>query len=102
MTELESIANTMKVLSEPIRLEIIGFLSSREMCACQLLEHFSITQSTLSHHMKVLSKRGLVSSRKDKTWMFYSLNKAELERLRCFLDVIISQPASTIVEDNCT
>ncbi len=49
-------------------------LSCGELCACEILEKFSITQPTLSHHMKILCDCGLVNGRKEGKWMHYSLN----------------------------
>ncbi|MFR3063393.1 MAG: ArsR/SmtB family transcription factor [Holdemanella porci] len=45
--------------------------ASWRKCACVILEELSITQSTLSHHMKLLCDCGLVDSRKDGRWMHY-------------------------------
>ena len=54
-----------KALGDANRLQIVQLLTQGEMCACKLLEYFQITQPTLSHHMKVLTECGLVTSRKD-------------------------------------
>ena len=68
-------AKIFKALSDSNRLQIIYILSLGEKCACRLLEHFKFTQPTLSDHMKVLMECGLVSSRKEGTWNYYSLNE---------------------------
>ena len=68
-------AKIFKALSDSNRLQIIYILSLGEKCACRLLEHFKFTQPTLSHHMKVLMDCGLVISRKEGTWNYYSLNE---------------------------
>ena len=43
------ISKKLKVLSDPKRLEIIDMLSCDELCACEILEKFDITQPTLSN-----------------------------------------------------
>ena len=63
-----------KALGDSNRLRIVRALLEGEMCACRLLEQFSITQPTLSHHMKVLCDCGLVNVRKEGKWSHYSLN----------------------------
>lgn len=63
-----------KALSDETRLKIVAMLSFGEMCACKILEEFSITQPTLSYHMKVLMESGLVGGVRDGAWMRYSLN----------------------------
>lgn len=85
----------LKALSEPTRLKIIDMLSCGEMCACNLLEGLSITQSTLSHHMKVLMDCDLVTGRKEATWMHYSLCMESVEQLHRFIDEL------THPKENC-
>lgn len=74
-----------KALSDSNRIKIIKILSSGEQCACKLLEHFNLTQPTLSHHMKVLIDCGLVVSRKKGTWNYYSLDKENCNNVISFL-----------------
>lgn len=78
----------MKALSDETRIKIYEMLSQGELCACNILEEFDITQPTLSYHMKILSDSGLVISRKDGVWMKYSLNRAQLEKIREFFNQI--------------
>ncbi|MBC2723344.1 MAG: winged helix-turn-helix transcriptional regulator, partial [Desulfosporosinus sp.] len=49
-----------KAIADQTRLNIVELLSSGEMCACQLLDNFEITQPTLSYHMKILCDSGIV------------------------------------------
>ncbi|EKY25389.1 putative arsenical resistance operon repressor [Clostridium celatum DSM 1785] len=70
--EYDVSSKVFKALSDSNRIKIIKLLSSEEQCACKLLEHFNLTQPTLSHHMKVLIDCGLVISRKKGTWNYYS------------------------------
>ena len=53
-------AKVFKALCDPKRLAILEQLRSGEKCACKLLEELHISQSTLSHHMKLLCDAGLV------------------------------------------
>lgn len=79
-----------KALGDTNRLKIIDMLSCGEKCACELLEYFDFTQPTLSHHIKVLSDCGLINSRKDGTWNYYSLNLTNSNQLVLFLMNIIT------------
>lgn len=83
-------AKIFKALSDTNRLQIINILSCGEKCACRLLDYFDFTQPTLSHHMKVLMECGLVNSRKEGTWNYYSLNSENANEVLKFLDEIIS------------
>ena len=67
-------ALVFKALSDENRIRILKLLRAGEKCACKLLEAFEITQPTLSHHMKILCECGLVNSRKEGKWHYYSLN----------------------------
>lgn len=84
-----------KALSDANRLMIVDMLSCGELCACDILEKFHITQPTLSHHMKILCSCGLVNARKEGKWMHYSLNLKEVKNLKEFLNMITSD------EDDC-
>lgn len=78
----------LKALSDETRLKIVDLLSKGELCACEILEDFHITQPTLSYHMKILCDCGLVDSRRDGVWMRYSLNSNNLISLRDLFDHI--------------
>jgi len=82
----EKCSRMMKALGDDTRIRIFDMLSQDELCACKILEEFSITQPTLSYHMKILCDSGLVAGRKDGIWMKYSVNKENLDCLREFLD----------------
>lgn len=77
----------LKALADTTRLTIIKRLSNKcELCACNILDDFEISQPTLSFHMKKLTSCGLVNVRKEGVWMKYSLNEAFLERLKADLN----------------
>lgn len=78
----------MKALSDETRVKIFDMLVGGELCACDILEEFSITQPTLSYHMKILCESGLVNSRRDGVWMKYSINRNSLEMMKGFFDGI--------------
>ena len=81
-----------KAISDETRLKIIDMLSNDiEMCACHILEEFSISQPTLSYHMKILSDSGLVNARRDGAWMKYTLNKERANEVLEFLTCIINE-----------
>ncbi len=73
-----------KALADDTRLKIVEMLSCGEMCACDILESFQITQPTLSYHMKVLTDSGLVKSRKEGNWIRYSNNEEMVQSLKDF------------------
>lgn len=83
-------APMLKAISDETRLMIIDMLSCGELCACKILEKFDCTQPTLSYHMKILTKSGLVVGRRDGAWMHYSLDPEKSGELLKFIAGITS------------
>lgn len=76
-------ARRFKALADPTRLHVVQLLAQHdELCACKLLPHLGIGQSTLSHHMAQLCSEGIVIPRKDGRWMHYRLNRCAFDILR--------------------
>ncbi len=77
-TPEKNTALVFKAFCDENRIKILNILSTGEKCACRLLEALSVTQPTLSHHMKILCDAGVVKARKDGKWMHYSLSSEGL------------------------
>jgi ArsR family transcriptional regulator len=73
-----------KALSNDNRLKIINLLDHNRLCACKILEKIDLTQSTISHHMKILEDADLVNSTKDGKWRYYSINSKTFNELKLF------------------
>lgn len=91
-----------KALSDTNRLMIVDMLSCGEMCACNILEKFNITQPTLSHHMKILSNCGLVCCRKDGRWMHYSLNELKIQEFKSFFHQVTTNGDDCVCKEKTT
>ena len=63
-----------KAFTDESRVRVLELLCDGEQCACVLLDDLKIKQPTLSHHMKILCDSGLVTSRKEGKWNYYSIN----------------------------
>ena len=83
-----------KALSDPKRVQILDMLSEGESCASVLLEHFRISQPTLSHDMKLLIDAGVVNRRRDGQRTLYSLNREALQRMQHKLRRILESPSN--------
>lgn len=87
----EKTIEAMAVISEPVRIRILTLISSAgELRAKDILEEFSFTQPTLSHHMNLLTELDIVTARKEGRCIWYSVNKAKVEEIRKILDDIIT------------
>jgi len=101
----EEYVSVFKAVSDETRLKIIDMISCGEMCACDILEQFSISQSTLSYHMKILSESGLVNAARDGAWVRYTLNKDKTNEIVAFFSGITSKKEDCICKicenNNC-
>lgn len=84
----EEISQICKAMSDPNRLRIIEMLTTGEKCGCELLDELQVTQPTLSHHMKVLSECGLVTSYKEGKWQHYSISCQRFAAFKEYLNAI--------------
>lgn len=88
--DMMKVSKICKALGDYNRLQIIKMLAREELCACQILEEFNITQPTLSHHMQVLSECDLIYSKKDGKWTHYTLNYETLNEYKEFINYLVS------------
>jgi ArsR family transcriptional regulator, arsenate/arsenite/antimonite-responsive transcriptional repressor len=65
-----------KACADETRLRILFLLSERELCVCELMLLLDLPQGKISRHLAVLKNAALVSDRRDGTWIYYSLPKA--------------------------
>ncbi len=63
----------LKALADPTRVRILGLLAGGQVCVCHLHDALAIPQPTASRHLAYLRKAGLVDSRREGTWMYYTL-----------------------------
>ncbi len=68
-----------KALGDPVRLRLAAQIASvDEACVCDLTPQFSQSDSTISHHLKVLRDAGLVESQRRGTWVYYRIRPSAL------------------------
>lgn len=89
MKDYKSVARMFKALDDEKRLQILDMIRGGEKCACVILEDMQISQSTLSHHMKILCESGIVHGRKDGKWVHYSIDKEGGKRLVRLLSALV-------------
>jgi ArsR family transcriptional regulator len=71
---MKQFIKTMKALSDPNRVKTLKLLQQKELCVCELQGVLDISQPAVSKHLKVLEEAGLVNSRKEGLWVYYSLS----------------------------
>jgi ArsR family transcriptional regulator len=73
---METTLDILKALSDKNRLRVVAALwRFDELCACQVTELLQVKGATVSRHMSILQKAGLIDSRKDGRWVYYKLRK---------------------------
>lgn len=91
-TELYDLSELFKVFGDSTRIRILFVLFECEVCVCDLAEALNMTQSAISHQLKILKHSKLVKSRREGKSVFYSLAD---EHVR----TIIAQGLDHIEED---
>lgn len=71
---LLKLAESFKVLGDPTRVQIIHALSMQELCVCDLAAILGMSQSAISHQLRVLRNLRLVKFRKEGKVVFYSID----------------------------
>jgi ArsR family transcriptional regulator len=75
---LAEVMPLLKALSEPNRLRIFAELMKGDTCNAELNESLGLAPNLLSHHLRVLSETGLITSRRDRIdgrWIYYSVDR---------------------------
>jgi ArsR family transcriptional regulator len=81
---MASVHEQLKALGDPIRLDIVKMLAGKELCVCEIIAAFQVTQPTISHHLKVLRYAKLVLDRKEGKWIYYRLNNEAIAAITAF------------------
>jgi ArsR family transcriptional regulator, arsenate/arsenite/antimonite-responsive transcriptional repressor len=66
--------SVFKALADPTRREILGLLQKRDMFPGEIVDHFKMTKPSLSHHLDILKKAGLILPERKGQNILYSLN----------------------------
>jgi ArsR family transcriptional regulator len=80
----------LKAVADPARLKILRLLKQKDkcsigkgvgMCACDVQDHITLSQPTISHHIAILRKAGLILAEKHGLWMWYRRDEKSLKEL---------------------
>jgi ArsR family transcriptional regulator, arsenate/arsenite/antimonite-responsive transcriptional repressor len=91
-TKIAELTAVLKALSEPNRLRIFAELMTGNSCNCELEETLGLPRNLLSHHLRVLSKAGLVNSRRDTVdgrWIYYSVDEDAVIRWQSWFSAFL-------------
>jgi ArsR family transcriptional regulator len=71
-----------QALGHPIRLELLDRLAGEPRCACELEPDFALDQSTISRHLIILKRAGLVQAHREGVRVTYTVSDRRIERIR--------------------
>lgn len=77
--EIDALAETFQVLASSTRLRLIEALTRGEMCVCDLAAVSGVSQSAVSHHLRMMRALRLVRYRKESRMAYYRLDDAHIE-----------------------
>jgi DNA-binding transcriptional ArsR family regulator len=78
---IENLAETFKILGDQTRLKIALALSKQELCVLDIAAVLGITESAISHQLRLLKTLRIVGQRKEGKMAFYSLDDEHIEDL---------------------
>lgn len=76
---IQELAEFFKVFGDATRIKILCVLQQSEMCVCALAEAVGMTQSAVSHQLRVLKQMKLVKNRREGKTVFYSLADGHIQ-----------------------
>ena len=79
------LAASFKALADPARLRLLNLIQAQpkgEACVCNLVDPLGLAQPTVTHHLQVLHRAGLLQREKRGVWVYYRVARAALEALR--------------------
>ena len=80
-----SFAETFKALADPVRRDILTLLRQGRLSAGEIGMHFDMTGATISYHLGILKKAGLVFEQREKNYIYYELNTSVVEEVMLWL-----------------
>jgi ArsR family transcriptional regulator len=89
LTEKQLVA-ALRAIADPTRIRILQLLKQKGccsidkqdgLCACDIEDQIKLSQPTVSHHMAILKKSGLVHAEKHGLWMWYRRNEKTFKEL---------------------
>ena len=91
--EAKELARLHSVLADPARIRILSILKAYEgkICVTDIVKQFSISQPTVSHHIRFLLDAGLINQRKQRLIHYYSINKEALARAEKVIRSLITE-----------
>ena len=94
----------LKAVAEPNRLKILDLIMSGIQCNCNLGDSLDMKPNLISHHINILEDAGFIALKRDPIdarWVYYSINKMELEDFKKLMDEFFNSSRVKPIEQFC-
>ena len=68
-------------LGDTTRLKMLRLMADEELCSCEVMAALELTQPTTSHHLGILERAGLLTSKRNGKWVFYKIANTKVHNL---------------------
>jgi ArsR family transcriptional regulator len=68
-------------LGDATRLKMLKLIADEELCSCEVMAALELTQPTTSHHLGILERAGLLTSKRNGKWVFYRIANSTVQNL---------------------
>ena len=68
-------------LGDATRLKMLKLIADEELCSCEVMAALELTQPTTSHHLGILERAGLLTSKRNGKWVFYKIANSRVHNL---------------------
>ena len=78
---LRELEDLFAALGDATRLQMLKIIANEELCSCEVMAALDLTQPTTSHHLGILERVGVLSSRRSGKWVFYKIANSQVKNL---------------------
>lgn len=78
---VQSLADTFRVLGDPTRVRILDALTQHELCVCELATVIGLSESAVSHQLRLLRSQRIVRHRRSGRMIYYALDDHHIKHL---------------------
>jgi ArsR family transcriptional regulator len=78
---LRELEEFFAALGDTNRLKMLKIIADEELCSCEVQAALELTQPTTSHHLGILERAGILSSRRNGKWVFYKIANSQVKNL---------------------
>ncbi len=89
-----AVVGILRALADENRLSILEALRGGERCVCELQVDLELSQSLLSHHLRILRESNLVRSRREGRWVHYSVASESIQQMDDYLRHLLTDVTS--------